>query len=227
MKENILKPLRTFGRSKGKPLSTNQELLMQKEYPKIDISKSVEFAKNPLSNIEGEVWLEIGFGGAEHLLWQAKNNPDITIIGVEPFLNGIVKAVKGVVDQGLKNILLYRGDARQIINLLPDSSINRVFILFPDPWQKKRHNKRRLINEKLLSDLYRVIQKGGALRFGSDITDYVDWVLTKIKRHNGYEWHASERKDWMERPENWPKTRYLEKALREGRQGYFFDFIKF
>ena len=137
MKENILKPLRTYGRSKGKPLSPNQKLLMKKEYPKIDISKLVIEAKNPLINIKGEVWLEIGFGGAEHILWQAKNNPDVTIIGVEPFLNGVAKAVKGVVDQGLKNILLYRGDARDVINLLPDNSLNRVFILFPDPWQKK------------------------------------------------------------------------------------------
>ena len=111
----------------------------------------------------------------------------------------LAKAVKGVVDQGLRNILLYRGDARDVINLLPDNSLNRVFILFPDPWQKKRHNKRRLINEKLLSDLYRVIQQEGTFRFGSDITDYVDWVLTRIKRHDGFEWRVSERKDWMER----------------------------
>lgn len=227
MKENILKPLRTFGRSKGKPLSSNQKLLMEKEYPKIDIGKLVIEAKNPLVDVKGEVWLEIGFGGAEHILWQAKNNPDVTIIGVEPFLNGVAKAVKGVVDQGLINILLYRGDARDVINLLPDNSLNRVFILFPDPWQKKRHNKRRLINEKLLSDLYRVIKQEGTLRFGSDISDYVDWVLTRIKRHGGFEWRVSERKDWMERHKDWPETRYLEKALEEGRQGHFFDFIKF
>ena len=227
MKENILKPLRTYGRSKGKPLSPNQKLLMKKEYPKIDISKLVIEAKNPLINIKGEVWLEIGFGGAEHILWQAKNNPDVTIIGVEPFLNGVAKAVNGVVDQGLRNILLYRGDARDVINLLPDNSLNRVFILFPDPWQKKRHNKRRLINEKLLSDLYRVIEQEGTFRFGSDITDYVDWVLTRIKSHDGFEWRVSERKDWMERSTDWPETRYLAKALEEGRQGHFFDFIKF
>ena len=227
MKENILKPLRTYGRSKGKPLSPNQKLLMKKEYPKIDISKLVIEAKNPLNNIKGEVWLEIGFGSAEHILWQAKNNPDVTIIGVEPFLNGVAKAVKGVVDRGLRNILLYRGDARDVINLLPDNSLNRVFILFPDPWQKKRHNKRRLINEKLLSDLYRVIEQEGTFRFGSDITDYVDWVLTRIKSHDGFEWRVSERKDWMERSSDWPETRYLAKALEEGRQGHFFDFIKF
>ena len=122
---------------------------------------------------------------------------------------------------------MYRGDARDVINLLPDNSLNRVFILFPDPWQKKRHNKRRLINEKLLSDLYRVINEKGTLRFGSDIPDYVDWVLTRIKRHGGFEWRVSERKDWMERHKDWPETRYLEKALEEGRQGHFFDFIKF
>jgi tRNA (guanine-N7-)-methyltransferase len=102
MKENILKPLRTYGRSKGKPLSPNQKLLMKKEYPKIDISKLVIEAKNPLNNIKGEVWLEIGFGGAEHILWQAKNNPGVTIIGVEPFLMALQKLLRGLLIKALE-----------------------------------------------------------------------------------------------------------------------------
>ena len=175
----------TFGRAKGKPLSPAQAALMDNEFPKLDFGPTVKAGENPLANIEGEVWLEVGFGGAEHLLWQAEQNPDITLLGVEPFLNGVAKAVRGIVDNKLGNILLHRGDARDVLKLLPDSSLERVFVLFPDPWPKARHNKRRIINEDFLADLHRVIKPGGTFRFGSDIIHYVDWTLTRLKRHGG------------------------------------------
>jgi len=217
---------RTFGRAKGKPLSSAQAALMETEFPKVNFGPAVEAKQNPIVKIVGKVWLEIGFGGAEHLLWQAEQNLDVTLLGVEPFLNGVAKAVRGLVDKDLKNIRLHRGDAREVLKLLPDNSLDCVFVLFPDPWHKARHNKRRIINEAFIQDLHRVIKPGGIFRFGSDIIHYVDWALTRIKKHGGFEWPAISQDQWRIRPDDWPSTRYLEKAIREGRSGHFFEFVR-
>lgn len=220
------KSFRTFGRAKGKPLSPFQASLMATAFPKIDFGPHVAAGENPIASVDGKTWLEIGFGGAEHLLWQAQHNPEVTLLGVEPFLNGVAKAVRGIVDKDLTNIRLHRGDARDVLRLLPDESLERVFVLFPDPWPKARHNKRRIINEDFIAELHRVIEPGGVFRFGSDIIDYVDWTLTRIKRHGGFTWPATSQEQWRIRPKDWPSTRYLEKAIREGRSGHFFEFIK-
>ena len=217
---------RTFGRAKGKPLSSAQAALMVTEFPKVDFGSAVKAGENPLADIRGKVWLEIGFGGAEHFIWQAEQNSDVTLLGVEPFLNGVAKAVRGIVDKDLKNIRLHRGDARDVLKLLPDNSLERVFVLFPDPWHKARHNKRRIINEDFIAELHRVIKLGGTFRFGSDIIHYVDWTLTRLKRHGGFDWPATSQDQWRERPDDWPSTRYLEKAIREGRSGHFFEFVR-
>lgn len=217
---------RTFGRAKGKPLSPAQKTLMEIEFPKVDVGPAVKAGENPLKDVDSPLWLEIGFGGAEHLLWQAKHNPDVHILGVEPFLNGVVKAVSGITKDRLNNISLHRGDAREVLKLLPDHSLDRVFVLFPDPWHKARHNKRRIINMEFLEDLHRVIKPGGTFRFGSDIIHYVDWTLTRLKRHGGFSWLATSQEQWRTRPDDWPSTRYLEKAIREGRSGHFFEFIR-
>ncbi len=217
---------RTFGRAKGKPLSPAQAGLMRDVFPKFDIGPIIEKGENPFQNINGPLWLEIGFGGAEHLLWQAEQNPDVTLLGVEPFLNGVAKAVRGISDKGLKNLRLHRGDARDVLAVLPDACLEKVFVLFPDPWPKARHHKRRIINEQFIQDLHRVIRPGGHFRFGSDIIHYVDWSLTRIKAHGGFGWYPQRQSDWRARPDDWPSTRYLEKALREGRHGHFFEFIR-
>jgi len=217
---------RTFGRAKGKPLSPAQAALMESVFPQIDVGPAVKAGKHPLADIETPLWLEIGFGGAEHLLWQAEQNPDVTLLGVEPFLNGVAKAVKGVHDKDLTNIYLHRGDARDVLELLPDASLECVFVLFPDPWPKARHHKRRIINMTFLNDLHRVIKPGGRFRFGSDIPHYVDWTLMRLYRHGGFDWAARQHTDWRVRPDDWPSTRYLEKAIREGRNGHFFEFVR-
>ena len=216
---------RTFGRAKGKPLSPAQAGLMRDVFPRFDVADKISESHNPLAHEPGAHWLEIGFGGAEHLLWQAQTNPDVTILGVEPFLNGVAKAVKGIADKKLSNVRLHRGDARDVLALLPDGSLERVFVLFPDPWPKVRHHKRRIINEQFIIDLHRVIKPGGRFRFASDIIHYVDWTLMRMKAHGGFDWTAKSRSDWRVRPDDWPSTRYLEKALREGRSGHFFEFI--
>lgn len=222
---------RTFGRAKGKSLSPVQIELMRRVFPQLDVGPAIAAGVNPFADIidadtTRELWLEIGFGAAEHLLWQAEQNPDVTILGIEPFLNGVAKAVRGIDLAGLTNVKLHRGDARDVLAVLPDASLARVDILFPDPWHKKRHNKRRLINTALIEQLYRVIKPGGVFRFGSDIPDYVDWTLTRLYRHGGFDWPARAQADWRVRPKDWPSTRYLEKAIREGRSGHFFEFTR-
>ena len=182
---------RTFGRAKGKALSPAQAALMATVFPKLDVGPAIAAGTNPLDGLDGPLWLEIGFGAAEHLLWQAEHNPQSTILGVEPFLNGMAKAVRGTQEKALSNIRLHRGDARDVLALLPDGALEKIFVLFPDPWPKARHNKRRIINAAFLEQVHRVLTPGGAFRFGSDIIHYVDWTLTRVLAHGGFDWPAA------------------------------------
>lgn len=223
MKNSDPDKFRTFGRAKGRPLSGVQQRLFDELYPKVKVD-----LKDPLAGLDGydKVWFEIGFGGAEHLLWQAAQNSNAAVIGAEPFQNGIAKALRGIDGEGLDNIRLHHGDARDILDALPDGSIDTLFVLFPDPWPKPKHHKRRIINPAFLDNIHRVIRPGGTFRFGSDIIHYVDWTLTRISNHGGFSWHPQSQADWRTRPDDWPSTRYLEKALREGRTGHFFTFTR-
>ncbi len=202
---------------------------MDDVYPKIAIDKSC-LEKNVHNPAPGggeklvPIWLEIGFGGAEHLLWQAANHPDVTLFGAEPFLNGVAKAVLGVQRENLSNVRLYHGDARDITAQMPDGCLERVFVLFPDPWPKVRHRKRRILSAEFIAEIHRLLKPGGEFRFASDIIDYVDWTLTRLWAHGGFAWSGKHMSDWRERLADWPSTRYLEKALREGRKGHFFSF---
>lgn len=216
------KELRTFGRTRGKTLSPYQQGLMETLYPKIIIGD------DPLAGLErfDAVWFEIGFGGAEHLVWQAQHNPNVACLGVEPFLNGVAKAVRGVDEHGLENIRVLQGDARDVLAVLPDASLSRLFILFPDPWPKARHNKRRIINEGLLAQVHRVLTPGSEFRFASDIIHYVDWTLWRVKAHGGFIMPHTDNADWRTRPDDWPETRYEAKAIREGRPCHYFRFIR-
>lgn len=213
---------RLYGRAKGRPLRRIQQGLMDNLYPKIVIGD------NPLAGLDSyqQVWLEIGFGGSEHLIWQAEQNPDVAILGAEPFLNGAPKAVAGVDELGLTNVRIYQGDGRWVMDNLPDASIDCFFVLFPDPWPKSRHNKRRIINPEFLGEIHRILKPGGRFRFASDIIHYVDWTLTRIHTHGGFTWPAGELSDWRTRPDDWPGTRYEAKAIREGRPCHYFEFIR-
>ena len=171
-----------------------------------------------------EVWLEIGFGGGEHLIAQAEANPHIGLIGCEPFQDGVAKVIAEIDAKELRNILLHPDDARDLLRWLPAASISRAFILFPDPWPKKRHIKRRLLNPHTLDLLARVMQPGAELRFATDIADYVRTALLAITIHEGFRWPATGPADWRVRPADWPETRYEQKAKREGRRCYYFSF---
>lgn len=210
---------RTFGRAKGRPLSPSMQAIWDDTFPRVtwDINA-------PLP--DSDIWLEIGFGGAEHLLWQAETHPDIHFVGAEPFLNGVAKAVRGISDKNLTNLSLHHGDVRDVLSALPDESISRLFILFPDPWHKSRHHKRRLLRTDFIAELYRVLKPGGELRFASDIIHYVDWTLMRFKNHGGWEFTHTNVVDWRVRGADWPGTRYEAKAGREGRPCHYFKFKK-
>jgi tRNA (guanine-N7-)-methyltransferase len=173
-----------------------------------------------------DVWLEIGFGGGEHLLWQARHRANIGFIGAEPFEDGVVKVLAEIEDQQRSNVKIHAGDARDLLRWLPPASLGRVFILFPDPWPKRRHMKRRLVNTRLLAMLARVMRPGAELRIGTDIGDYARTILMAFQASDAFEWSARSPADWRQRPADWPPTRYEEKAIREGRRCCYLRFLR-
>ena len=170
------------------------------------------------------VWLEIGFGGGEHLLWQAENNPNVGFIACEPFIDGVVKVIDGAQRRGLDNIRIYADDAREVLSWLPAGVIARTFVLFPDPWPKARHHKRRLVEPDFIKSLSRVMTPGAELRLATDIDDYARQMLLAVRANETFAWLARSPADWRERPVDWPATRYEAKAIREGRRRYFLRF---
>lgn len=221
--------LRSFGRRRGRKLSVRQERLLEDLLPRIAVDPTQPeltdlgqlFPKPVLA-----VWLEIGFGGAEHLVWQAKANPDVGLIGCEPFEEGLVKALTAIDEDGLGNVRLYGDDVRPLLRWLPAASLDRVFILFPDPWPKKRHQKRRLFSPALLQLLARVMKPRAELRLATDIGDYARTALLAVAQTPEFLWTAESPADWRVRPADWPATRYEAKAGREGRRSYFFRFVR-
>ncbi len=168
-----------------------------------------------------DVWLEIGFGGGEHLFWQAVNHPRVGFIGCEPFLTGVAKLLRDTHKAGLSNLRVHEDDARQVLDWLPEASIGRVFVLFPDPWPKKRHRKRRFLHNNALDAIARVMRPGAHLRFATDIADYAEMVLEGMAGRTDY---APRPGLHAERPADWPATRYEAKAIKAGRLCQFFSF---
>ncbi len=216
-----------YGRRKGHPLTALQQARMTDVLPKLrpDVSKP---APQPLTALFGgkarEVWLEIGFGAGEHLAWQATQNPDVGIIGAEPFVNGMAQLLARVEATGLGNVRLYDDEAQILLNWLPPASISRAFILFPDPWPKKRHHKRRIVSPKTIAALARVMKPGAELRVATDIADYVRTTLLAVTKNPDFLWPALVPDDWRVRAADWPPTRYEAKAVDAGRQCYYFRF---
>jgi len=168
--------------------------------------------------------MEIGFGGADHLIDLAQRHPEIAIIGAEPFLNGVAKAVSSIDALGLENLFLHHGDARDVMDELPDHNLARLYILFPDPWPKARHNKRRIINENFLNEAIRVLKPDGDLFFASDIIDYVDWTLTRLRQNGKFMFAPDIPRGWRTPYPGWPGTRYEAKAIKAGRPCHYLRF---
>jgi tRNA (guanine-N7-)-methyltransferase len=208
------------GRRQGRPLRKNRRALVERLLPELSIDPDA-LPDSPADLFPvrvREVWLEVGFGGGEHLLYQATQNPDIGIIGCEPFLNGVARLLSDMEksDPRPRNIRLLPGDARPLLDQLPDNSIARVFVLFPDPWPKKRHHRRRFVAPEQLDALERVMPAGAELRLATDHMEYLRWMLFYMLGHPAFRWLARGPDDWRHRPDDWPATRYEEKARGKG-----------
>ncbi|MFC2951139.1 tRNA (guanosine(46)-N7)-methyltransferase TrmB [Marinicaulis aureus] len=212
---------RLYGRQIDKPLKPRQAQLMETLLPRLAIPME-EPAKGAIDPQElfpqaEEIHLEVGFGGGEHLAWQAAHNPKIGFIGAEPFVNGVAKLLVHVDEGRQENIRIHHGDVRPLIEALPDASLARIYVLHPDPWPKKRHHKRRMISPWFFAQAARLLKSGGELRVASDIRDYIRWTLMHAQQASEFEWTATCAADWKKRPGDWPQTRYEAKSLREGR----------
>lgn len=174
-----------------------------------------------------EYWLEIGFGSGEHLAHIASLYPNTGIIGCEPYLNGVAGLLKHIDDHRLNNVRIYADDARLLIDTLPDACITRAYILYPDPWPKARHKKRRLVNTALLDRLARIMPKGATLRLATDDDDYCTWMLEHLLPHPAFEWNATTSADWLTAPKDWTTTRYEQKkAFDRGLTPSYLNFTR-
>lgn len=205
--------IKSFGRRDGRPLSKRQKHLYETRFPEVCLPGEGSLTSQKLFGDDRQLWLEIGFGGAEHLIRRARLNPEIGLIGAEPFHEGVAKALTGIEDNKLTNIRLHDDDIRQVLPRLPEESLSQVYILFPDPWPKKRQQKRRLIQPALLDELARVMKPGAHLRFATDVASYADEALWRFLQHSQFEWCAEQADDWRLQPDDHEPTRYQLKKL--------------
>lgn len=206
-----------YGRRKGKPLRRRHSGLMDSYLPTVKLDLA-----DPLAGLGARRWLEIGFGGGEHLAHQASLNPDVSLIGAEAFLNGVAKLLAHLEDQKAANVRVFYGDARELLEALPDQCLERIYLLYPDPWPKERQKKRRFVSPATLGQFHRLLKTDGIFRFASDIPDYVSWTREHVDAHGGFTEEGEPALPY----ENWVQTRYEAKALREGRTPAYLTFRK-
>lgn len=225
MSEDAHPPLRSFGRTKSRVIKPRQADLLQTLLPKVALPNPADGPIDPLALMPGaaEVWLEIGFGGGEHMAAQAARRPDVLILGAEPFLNGAASALRHLDEQAIESVRLHVGDVRDVTTALPSACLDRIFILFPDPWPKARHNKRRLVQDETIAGWARVLKPGGRLRFATDWADYGAWTLERFLNAPKFAWPAHRAQDWRTPPEDHVTTRYETKKLGDIAP-VFFDF---
>lgn len=225
-------PWRNFyGRRKGKGLRQSQQEYLENDLEELSLP-GVSWEENPdrrpldlKARIgDRELWLEIGFGGGEHMVHQAAVNPDVGIIGCEPYINGVAMLLGKVRNAGVGNIAVHPGDVRDVFDVLPDASVSRAFLLYPDPWPKKRHHRRRFVTPEFLIPLARVLKPGAIFRVATDIPDYVRQTLEQTVPNPAFVWQASRPGDWREPWDDWLSTRYEQKAIREDRTPHYLTF---
>ena len=230
---NETRPHRNFyGRLKGKTLKASQKKYIEEDLSALSVGP-VDWEANPQRDpIDLEtrfggkpVWLEIGFGGGEHLVHQARENPQVGIIGAEPYINGVATLLGKIRRAGVGNLAVHAGDARDLMDVLPEASIEKAFLLYPDPWPKSRHHRRRFVTPEHLQPLARVLKPGAVLRVATDIEDYVRQTLQEVPKA-GLRWTAERPQDWRDAWPDWISTRYEQKALREGRTPHYMTFVK-
>lgn len=217
---------RIYGRRQSHRIRPTRKRLLEERLPDLQIRIPEDGSPIQLGEVQSarcsQHWLEVGFGGGEHLATQALANPDVTLIGCEPYVNGVARLLSLIEDAD--NVRVVIDDARLLLKALPAASIERVFVLFPDPWPKARHHKRRIVNPETLADMARILKPGGELRLATDIMSYARPMLAAALADGRFDWQAERPADWCERPDDWPATRYEEKALQAGRSPVFFRF---
>jgi len=222
-------PRAFFGRRKGHKLRPRQARLFETLLPrlKIDLARPAPTELSALFALPvTEVRLEIGFGAGEGLIAQAKENPQIGFIGIEPFVNGMAKALAAIEANGLQNVRLHFDDATSLIAWLPDSSLTCIDLIHPDPWPKRRHWKRRFVQDETIALMARILRQGGEFRFVTDIADYAAWTLQRLTRSRDFAWSAQCADDWRNPWPGFTATRYHARAARERRTSCFLLFRK-
>ena len=228
-------PARFYGRRKGRPLHGGraQALTTLPEFglpmPKDDTGFTTDELVGPDSifgRAVDDLWLEIGFGNGEHTLHIADLYPDVGILGFEPFMNGVASLLNHMHQRSITNIRVFSDDARMLLPHFPEASAGRIYLQFPDPWPKTRHHERRFLQTSTLDRFAHILRPGGELRLATDDPKLADWMMERTWRHGAFEWTAQEAEDWRVPPSDWTPTRYYEKALKQGRVGYFMNFIR-
>jgi len=216
---------RLFGRAQGKPLSARQQGLVDNLLPRIDLPEDGEI--DPAALLPGATTrvLEIGFGGGEHLAAQAERSPETGFIGIEPFLNGVAKALTYVEEKTLENVRVHRGDAREVLPRFKAQSLDRIYLLFPDPWHKKRHAKRRFVQPATRDEFARMLKPGGLLRIATDVKSYADHCMVELTGDDRFDWQANAADDWRLPPSDHITTRYETKNLGDCAP-VFMDFVR-
>ncbi len=215
---------RFYGRRQGRPLRKEALRLMDSLLPELRLTDGQDVTR--AFDNDHTLWLEIGFGGGEHLAFQAEQNPDVNIIGVEPFVNGVASLLKQLAANGARNVRIHQADVRPFLPVMPDGAFTRIFVLFPDPWHKSRHNKRRLLQRETLNHFARLLKSGGQLRLATDDVGYLRWILERMMRHPAFDWQVDGPAQWRQRPADWPPTRYEQKGLENGRVPAYLQFLR-
>ena len=215
---------RLYGRRQGHKLRAGQATLVEELLPDVSVPEDGQLDAVRLFGDQRPLEVEIGFGAGEHLAAQAQARPDTGFIGCEPFLNGVVSALGHVRDQSLGNVRLHMGDALTVLERLPDASLERVYLLHPDPWPKARHAKRRMVNPGPLDLIAAKLKPGAEFRLGTDDPTYCRWATMVMNGRRDFDWLAEEAADFLNRPADWPETRYERKARRQGHEVWYFRY---
>jgi tRNA (guanine-N7-)-methyltransferase len=217
---------RLYGRRQGHKLREGQAALVERLLPRLSVPETGALDAATLFGADRPLQVEVGFGRGEHLAGQAAMRPDHGLIGCEPFLDGVVGALMKIDELGLSNVRLHMGDAIDVLERLPDASLERVYLLHPDPWPKARHAKRRFMNDGPIDLISAKLKAGGEFRFGTDHPVYCRWAMMVMGRRHDLRWQAESPRDFLVRPDDWPETRYEAKARRDGREVWYFRYVR-
>ena len=215
---------RLYGRAKGHKLRVGQAVLVDELLPQVSVPAEGPLDARTLFGDDRPLAFEIGFGAGEHLAGQAEARPEMGFVGCEPFLNGVVGALAKIEDRELENVRLHMGDALDVLERLPDASLETLYLLHPDPWPKARHAKRRMVNHGPLDLIAAKLKPGGEFRLGTDDPTYCRWSMMIMNQRRDFEWLARTPQDFLVRPADWPETRYEAKARRKGHEVWYFRY---